>query len=69
MSNEGTEQSERMRRLVWAFVVRKPLETDLLASMPILIDTSRIIGISALQQINCLYIDIYIYIGRAVAQW
>ena len=34
-NNKGTDQSARMRRLVCAFVVRKPPKTGFLASRPI----------------------------------
>ena len=37
---KGADQSARMRRLVCAFVVFKPLKTDFLASGPIYICTS-----------------------------
>ena len=36
MNNKGADQSERMRRLVCPFVVRKPPKAGFLASRPIL---------------------------------
>ena len=35
MNNKGADQAVRMLRLVWAFVVRKPLKTGFLATKPI----------------------------------
>ena len=35
MNNKGADQSARMRRLVCAFVVRKPLRTGFVATRPI----------------------------------
>ena len=38
MNNKGADQTARMRRLVCAFVVRKPPKTGFLASRPILVE-------------------------------